>query len=353
MSAQTEINRIKNAATAIANAIKGKGVSVPTTAKVSDLATYVGKITTPNLQSKTVSPSTSSQTVKPDSSYNGLSQVTVNAISTEEKTVTSSTSAQTVTPSSGKFLSKVTVNAIPTETKTVTSSTSAQTVTPSSGKVLTKVTVNAIGTATQATPSISVSTAGLITASATQTAGYVSAGTKSATKQLTTQAAKYVTPSTSNQTAVASGVYTTGTITVHGDADLKAENIKKGVTIFNVTGSYEGSGDTPNPDAVAGTCTLVFYMDGYSPVGISCVQIEPLGVNAYYKQLQPYSTTTISNVVCGSTLLMEDTGGDGIYAYGAQSWTQTGIFSCSAGGSGLVYQVPKTSGTYYISFDRS
>lgn len=71
-----------------------------------------------------------------------------------------------------------------------------------------------VTTATQATPSISVSTAGLITASATQTAGYVSAGTKSGTKQLTTQAAKTVTPTTSEQTAVASGVYTTGAVKV-------------------------------------------------------------------------------------------------------------------------------------------
>ena len=71
-----------------------------------------------------------------------------------------------------------------------------------------------VSTATQATPSVSVSSSGLITASATQTAGYVSAGTKSGTKQLTTQAAKTVTPSTSSQTAVASGVYTTGAVTV-------------------------------------------------------------------------------------------------------------------------------------------
>lgn len=69
-------------------------------------------------------------------------------------------------------------------------------------------------TATQATPGITVSSGGLITASATQSAGYVTAGTKSATKQLTIQAAKTITPSKSTQTAVASGRYTTGAITV-------------------------------------------------------------------------------------------------------------------------------------------
>lgn len=68
--------------------------------------------------------------------------------------------------------------------------------------------------ATQATPTITVSTAGKITASATQAAGVVAAGTKSATKQLTVQAAKTVTPSASAQTAVAKGVFTTGIVTV-------------------------------------------------------------------------------------------------------------------------------------------
>lgn len=98
-----------------------------------------------------------------------------------------------------------------------------------------------VETATQATPSISVSSAGLITASSTQTAGYVSAGTKSATRQLTTQAGKTVTPSTSTQTAVSSGRYTTGTVYVAGSSSLTAANIKSGVSIFGVTGTYEGA----------------------------------------------------------------------------------------------------------------
>ena len=92
----------------------------------------------------------------------------------------------------------------------------------------------------QATPSISVSSSGLITASSTQSEGYVNSGTKSSTQQLTTQAAKTITPGRSSQTAVASGRYTTGNIIVAGDSNLVASNIKSGVNIFGVTGSYSG-----------------------------------------------------------------------------------------------------------------
>lgn len=94
-------------------------------------------------------------------------------------------------------------------------------------------------TVEQATPTISVSSAGLITASATQTEGFVVGGTKSATKQLSTQAAATITPGTSNKTAVASGKYTTGAVTVKGDANLKAANIAKGVSIFGVSGTLQ------------------------------------------------------------------------------------------------------------------
>lgn len=94
---------------------------------------------------------------------------------------------------------------------------------------------------TQATPSISVDSTGKITASVTQSAGVVPAGTKSATKQLTKQAAQTITPGTSDKT-IASGRYLTGTQTIKGDANLKAENIKSGVSIFGVLGTFEGSG---------------------------------------------------------------------------------------------------------------
>lgn len=162
-------------------------------------------------------------------------------------------------------------------------------------------TTKSVATATQVTPSVTVSSSGLITASATQTAGYVTAGTKSVTKQLTTQSAKTITPSTSSQTAVASGVYTTGAVTVaaipstyveptatktattytpttsnqtiaagtycsgaqtiQGDSNLIADNIKSGVSIFGVSGSYEGSGSGSGSGATIETCTVYLYAE--------------------------------------------------------------------------------------------
>lgn len=93
---------------------------------------------------------------------------------------------------------------------------------------------------TQATPSISINSSGLITAIATQAAGYVAAGTTSATKQLTTQAAKTIVPGTEDQ-IIPGGTYLTGRQIINGTVNLKAENIKSGVGIFGVTGTYTGT----------------------------------------------------------------------------------------------------------------
>lgn len=102
----------------------------------------------------------------------------------------------------------------------------------------------------QATPVISVnSTNGLITATA---------GSKTSTYQLAFQAAKTITPGTTNQTAVSSGYYTGGAVTVKGDSNLVAGNIKSGVSIFGVNGNYAGSGDTSMEDGLI-TRTLTSY----------------------------------------------------------------------------------------------
>lgn len=166
-----------------------------------------------------------------------------------------------------------------------------------------------VNTATQATPSISVSSSGLITASATQSAGYVSSGTKSTTKQLTTQAAKTVTPKATSQTAVASGRYTTGAVTVAGSANLVPSNIKSGVNIFGVTGTFEGG--TPETETVNGSITAggkngagsVYYCDGSSDSFLS------VNVSSQDSKSISVQKNSIIGVLKGSDSSMSISGG--------------------------------------------
>ena len=59
------------------------------------------------------------------------------------------------------------------------------------------------------------------------------------TGTITSINAQTITPTTTDQT-VNGNVFLVGAITVAGDANLLAENIKSGVTIFGVTGTYTG-----------------------------------------------------------------------------------------------------------------
>ena len=106
-------------------------------------------------------------------------------------------------------------------------------------------------TSISAVPVLSINTAtGVITGTVsasqnitpTVSAGYVSSGTAgtisvsgSDTLALTAQAAQTITPGTTAQT-IAAGQYLTGAQTIAGDANLIGQNIKAGVSIFNVDG---------------------------------------------------------------------------------------------------------------------
>jgi hypothetical protein len=112
----------------------------------------------------------------------------------------------------------------------------------------------------QATPVISVSSNGLITATA---------GSKTSTHQLAFQAAKTITPSTASQIAVSSGYYTGGDVTVAGDSNLVAENIKSGVNIFGVNGNYVGSGggDTNIENSIIARTISSYTNDEVTSIG--------------------------------------------------------------------------------------
>ena len=84
------------------------------------------------------------------------------------------------------------------------------------------------------------------------TAGYISAGTAATSSvSLSAQAAgllnSTITPTTTDISLATNGAgpyWITTSAKVAGDADLVAGNIKKDVSIYGVTGTYEGSGET-------------------------------------------------------------------------------------------------------------
>ena len=155
---------------------EGKTFTSSAGLKVTGTHVCSGGGTAPTLQSKTVSPSTSQQIITPDSGYDGLSQITVEAMPSGSlstptisssglitakvetsgylasgtkvtkqlttqaaKTVTPTASEQTVVNSAVYTTGTVKVAAVPSETKTITAN---GTYTPSSGKFFSSVTVN-------------------------------------------------------------------------------------------------------------------------------------------------------------------------------------------------------------------
>ena len=247
-----------------------------------------------NNQNKTVTPSESQQTVTADNGYTGLGTVTVKGITasyvgsgvTQRSSSDLTVSGPTVTAPAGYYASaaskSVTTMTLPTTTvaaatsgytskATVSRSTSDQyiNIPPGYNSAGGYYKISAVANGSSTPPAtISGSSASLTTGTNTLTlsktisvtpvvnAGYVSAGTAgnvtvTLTASVTTKGAATITPGTSNQT-IASGTYLTGTQTIAGAASLTTANIKNGVNIFGVTGSYTSDATASAADIVSG-----------------------------------------------------------------------------------------------------
>ena len=207
MSIQSEINRIKTDKESLITNLKEKGIEIADGATLGDISIDVGEIEIGIDTSDATA--TSSDILSGKTAYVNDEKITGTIATKTSSNLTAS--GATVTVPAGYYASNAS---------------------------------KSVGTATQATPSVTINSSGLITATATQTAGYIVAGTKSATKQLAFQAAKTITPTTVNQTAVAGGYYTGGDVVVKGDSNLVAENIAEGISIFGVTGTHSSGGSS-------------------------------------------------------------------------------------------------------------
>lgn len=346
-----EYQNISEVTASAEDVIQGKKI-VNSTGVVSGTMSDNGTV------SKVLDTTTKSYTI-PSGKHSGAGVV---SITTQEKSVTPSTSAQEIVPDTGKVLSKVTVAAVTSSgidtsdatatsddilsgktayvdgakitgnipTQTASSLTAkTNTVTVPAGYYATQVS-KSISTGTVNDPMFNVSASGLVTATVSTSAGYVTNVSKQNTYQLPTQVAKIVTPSTTQQTAVASGKYTTGDVYVSGDLNLVSENIKSGVTIFNVAGTYEGSSSSYRYDqtgtyfagTVSGTRTITFNIAGIKDVPLAGFIVLP---ETTFSRPSLTSYSLIVSLTCMDGYGQGDTGDGSISVIDGHKWEYTTI----------------------------
>lgn len=346
-----EYQNISEVTASAEDVIQGKKI-VNSTGVVSGTMSDNGTV------SKVLDTTTKSYTI-PSGKHSGAGVV---SITTQEKSVTPSTSAQEIVPDTGKVLSKVTVAAVTSSgidtsdatatsddilsgktayvdgakitgnipTQTASSLTAkTNTVTVPAGYYATQVS-KSISTGTVNNPIFNVSASGLVTVTVSTSAGYVTNVSKQNTYQLPTQAAKIVTPSTTQQTAVASGKYTTGDVYVSGDSNLVSENIKSGVTIFNVAGTYEGSSSSYRYDqtgtyfagTVSSTRTITFNIAGIKDIPLAGFIVLP-ATTLSRPSLTSYSL--IVSLTCMDGYVQGDTGDGGVSVSEEHKWEYTTI----------------------------
>ena len=171
--------------------------------------------------------------------------VSINTVNNQSKTVDSSTVSQIIAPDQGYTgLSDVTVNPYTLETATVNASTSAQVITPSAADGLSSVTINAAALQNRTVDASTVS----LDIQKTSTDYY---GLRHV----------YINP-----------------VTAAIDPDIQADNIKRGVEILGVTGTFDG-GSLGTKTVNSSTSSQIVTPES-TDYGLSSVTVNPYTIEA-------------------------------------------------------------------------
>lgn len=216
----------------------------------------------------------------------------------QTKDINPTTSSQVVTADSGYKLSQVNVGAVnpadyykPEQSLDITPKTTSQTITPSGNSVYNRVSVSAVTSAIDSN---------LIPTNIRK--GKTILGVVGNLEADKPDQQKTISPKTSEQVVVADNGYELAKVTVNAvtssiDSNIKSENIKQGVNILGVAGTFEGASQPKlqeknvEPSIVYQPVVPDAGYDGLSKVNVSAV------TSAIDKNIQP------QNIKNGITIL--------------------------------------------------
>ena len=321
----TEMTNVKKSVsdgkTLVANAITGKGISTATDATFEVMATNIASITT-------IEAASADMTATAADILSGKTGIVKGAVVTgsmaNNGAVTKSLSAGgSYNIPAGFHNGSGKVSAATLASQTSGDATAAQIL---SGK---KAWVNGSQITGSMTDRGAVSQTLAVNGTYTIPAGYHN-GSGKVSQSLTTKAAATHTPGTSNKTAVAAGTYCSGAQTVKGDANLVAGNIKKGTSIFGVTGTYDPVasigiktydmtvpvGSTVTHD-FGGPVSFIYHIRNSRPNITNCFVIP--GIGYLYESSNSAPSTYLKSD--SSTTLQVPLGGQSSYLSNATVYT--------------------------------